>query len=251
MSAEALPEQTTEATPEATPEAAPNNDTPNATPEHDSIVESLGDALDISADKESVVATAGADGDDAGVGDEPPTGAPSEYTAFDLPDGFEFSEDDTTELGELAKGMNLSQDDAQSLADFVAKHGTESLMPNVEKAQDDAYTVFRKDEERKAKMDPILVGPDGDQWDSTMNFVRQVIQRFGGKGSIGEGRFEAMKKQGAFDTHNALVVFAEMGRALMPDTLDPEGDPGSDTSYDDLPAKDRMGWDDNALPIRK
>lgn len=167
-----------------------------------------------------------------------------------MPDGVEWADETTKGLGDVARELNLTQDQAQKITDMVS--GFQGVFAKETQDQQDAqYADFRKEELQKAKMDPELVGPDGDQWEATQTYVRQVVTKFAGKGTIGEGHFAQLVKDGVMDTHSFLVFMKNVGRALMPDSLDLGGDPGSDTSYDELPAKDRMDWDDNAEPIKK
>jgi len=50
-----------------------------------------------------------------------PAGAPDKYTDFKLPEGLKLEPTALTEASTLFRGMNLSQDQAQSLVDFHAK----------------------------------------------------------------------------------------------------------------------------------
>lgn len=50
-----------------------------------------------------------------------PAGAPEKYTDFKLPEGLKLEPTALTEAQTLFKGLNLSQDQAQSLVDFHAK----------------------------------------------------------------------------------------------------------------------------------
>src|SRR5262245_3839641 len=58
--------------------------------------------------------------------DEPPTGAPAEYTSFKVPDGYELDTAVAAEAGKIFKEMNLNQDQAQKLVDFYTAKTTES-----------------------------------------------------------------------------------------------------------------------------
>lgn len=52
---------------------------------------------------------------------KPPEGAPEKYTDFKLPEGLKLQPEALTEVSTIFKGLNLSQDAAQSLIDFHAK----------------------------------------------------------------------------------------------------------------------------------
>lgn len=56
-----------------------------------------------------------------------PEGAPDKYTDFKLPDGLALKPDVLAEAGTLFKGLNLSQDQAQSLVDFHAKQISDAV----------------------------------------------------------------------------------------------------------------------------
>ena len=47
--------------------------------------------------------------------------APEKYEAFTIPDGFNFNEEALTEYNELAKELDLSQENAQKLVDYQVK----------------------------------------------------------------------------------------------------------------------------------
>jgi hypothetical protein len=53
-------------------------------------------------------------------------GAPKEYTAFKIPDGFEMPEETTKEVNVLFKDLNLSQDAGQKLIDYYAKQSQQA-----------------------------------------------------------------------------------------------------------------------------
>src|SRR5215471_16234978 len=55
------------------------------------------------------------------------TGAPETYEAFTVPDGFELNDDVQKQAGDLFKGMNLSQGDAQKLVDFYSSRTLEAV----------------------------------------------------------------------------------------------------------------------------
>lgn len=62
-----------------------------------------------------------ADGKDPKDGDGKPTGAPEAYEPFKLPEGMEPDPALTAEFSALAKSLNLTQEQAQQLADFDVK----------------------------------------------------------------------------------------------------------------------------------
>jgi hypothetical protein len=56
-----------------------------------------------------------------------PDGAPEAYADFRVPEGFALDEEVSKEAGALFKGLNLSQDQAQSLVDFYTKQTREAF----------------------------------------------------------------------------------------------------------------------------
>jgi hypothetical protein len=53
-------------------------------------------------------------------------GAPKEYTAFKVPDGFEMPEETSKEVNAMFKDMNLSQEAGQKLIDYYAKQSQQA-----------------------------------------------------------------------------------------------------------------------------
>ncbi|MCP4127339.1 MAG: hypothetical protein GY753_09785 [Gammaproteobacteria bacterium] len=56
--------------------------------------------------------------DQTDEGEQAAVGAPENYEAFTLPEGMEVSEEDTKAFGEVAKELNLSQEQAQKLVEL-------------------------------------------------------------------------------------------------------------------------------------
>lgn len=54
------------------------------------------------------------------------TGAPESYTDYTVPEGFELDKDVKAEADKIFKGLNLSQDQAQSLVDFYVSKTQDS-----------------------------------------------------------------------------------------------------------------------------
>jgi len=218
--------------------------------------ERISDHLDLSGkstektekSEKSEETTAGEGDNDEERESKPLTGAPDSYTTFEMPaEAKWWTDKDADAVGSLAKQLDLSQEGAQLLAAAFNEHGAARLIPAIEAKQAEEYAAHCKAELTKAKMNPILVGPKGDLWDATKNYVKEVVINFGGNGTIGEGRFERLKAKGFFDDEDMLCLMKEVGTALMPDTLDPAGDPGSGTEEDQDPSR-QMGWNEDAVP---
>lgn len=85
-------------------------------------------------------------------------GAPKEYEAFKVPDGYELDAEVGKEAGALFKGMNLSQTDAQKLVDFYVSKTQESADAPYkvwEKQQEDWRNEVARDPEIGGKMQQV------------------------------------------------------------------------------------------------
>lgn len=86
--------------------------------------------------------------------DEPKTaGAPEKYTDFKTPEGIKLEGETLTAAQDLFKGLNLTQDAAQSLVDFHTKQMTEAANAPV-----NAYNEMREGWKAATAADPEL-GP--------------------------------------------------------------------------------------------
>lgn len=93
-----------------------------------------------------------------------PTGAPKEYEAFKVPEGFEMPEETTKEVTGLFKDLNLSQEQGQKLIDYYAKQSQEAV--------EAPYKLWEKTQEEwqnKVRLDPEI-GPK-------LNEVRTTISK--------------------------------------------------------------------------
>lgn len=64
-----------------------------------------------------------AEGEDPKAKEDKPQGAPEEYADFTMPDGVEFDAELGGDIKAIAKELNLTQEQAQKLADLGLKHG--------------------------------------------------------------------------------------------------------------------------------
>ena len=89
-------------------------------------------------------------------GDKKPdalAGAPEKYEPFKVPEGFTLDETVAKEAGDLFKGMNLTQDQAQQLVDFYTAK-TEAAA----KAPYEAWTTIQEQWKSEIKADPEIGG---------------------------------------------------------------------------------------------
>lgn len=91
-----------------------------------------------------------------GKKDEKSSGAPEKYSDYKVPDGYALDPAVKTEVDALFKGMNLTQDQAQSLVDFYTAKATESA-----KAPYDAYREMTSQWAKDAADHPDLRGKLG------------------------------------------------------------------------------------------
>jgi hypothetical protein len=87
-------------------------------------------------------------------------GAPKEYAEYKVPEGYALDPDIKSEADKIFRGMNLSQDQAQSLVDFYTAKTKEAF-----EAPFEAYQETRKEWRAAAEADPDLRGklnPGGD-----------------------------------------------------------------------------------------
>ena len=66
-----------------------------------------------------------AEGDGEGEGEATPDGAPEQYSEFTTPEGYQLDEAAHTAFQDVAKDLNLTQENAQKLIDYDAKRTTE------------------------------------------------------------------------------------------------------------------------------
>lgn len=91
--------------------------------------------------------------------DKPPSGAPESYTAWKLPEGYEFDAGVQEEAGALFKELNLSQEQSQKLIDLYTKHGLRSGDEAI-----NSWLETRREWRESLKNDPVLgklAGSDG------------------------------------------------------------------------------------------
>lgn len=125
-----------------------------------------------------------------------PAAAPEKYEAFTVPDGFTLDETVSKEAGDLFKGLNLSQTQAQSLVDFYIAKTSEAA-----EAPFKAYETMRQDWQTQMKADPEL-GPNLPKVKETIARAFQAI----GDAKLESSFREAMDLTGAGD-HPAFAKF--------------------------------------------
>ncbi len=192
----------------------------------------------------------GGDSDDG----QPDKGAPETYSGFDVPEGFAWSEKDTEPFAEQMKGLDASQEQAQEMLSFMAAHVNDRVIPGLEKRQEEEYAEQVKQLRQAAQDDPVLGGENGELFDSNLKLSAKVLDRVTQdlkKAGAESNVIDALQELGDLHRPALMHVLVWAGKRTLPDTLDGPGDGGGvSDDWDSTPAHERMGWDDDANPIR-
>lgn len=103
-----------------------------------------------------------------------PTGAPEQYEKFALPEDLAYDEGLATEWGELAKGQNLSQEQAQKYVDFYGELQKRSLA-EMQKSQQE----FSDQLKQETLADPEI---GGTKWPEAARNIARARDTFGDEG---------------------------------------------------------------------
>jgi hypothetical protein len=138
------------------------------------------------------------------LANQPATGAPEAYEPFTVPDGFELNEGVAKEAGELFKGMNLPQAEAQKLVDFYSSKTIEAV-----NAPYDAWRKTQEEWVKQVKSDPNI-GP-------RLSQVTQTISR--AIDSLGDARLAsefraAMDYTGAGNNPAFIKAFFKLAEKI-------------------------------------
>jgi hypothetical protein len=101
-------------------------------------------------------------------GGEDKSVAPEQYEAFTIPDDMPVSEAETAEFGDLAKGLGLSQEQAQQLIDYQAKRAA---------AQNGVYADMVNGWVESVHADTEIGGAKLEQ---NLGAAHAAVQKFGG-----------------------------------------------------------------------
>lgn len=178
---------------------------------------------------EPVSGESGAEGKGEAVASE--SGVPDQYAAFVRPEGFEMSDERTSQFGDLMREGGLGQQMAQKVLDLVTA-GEVGALKAMDARQKDAFVEYAKAQMEEAKKDPRLIGEGGGEWEASMATIQKVVERFTGKGHEAEGAIAALKEAGITANKDFMVLMRSVGGAMSADTLDPSGDPGASGSWE-------------------
>lgn len=135
-----------------------------------------------------------------------PQGAPEEYADFTAPEGVQLDDEVLGEFKTLGKELNLSQDQAQKVADLGVKLSQKWASDQAESVQ-----ALRKDWLDTTKGDKEI---GGDNLPQTLSAAKRALDAFGSPALI-----ELFNQTGLGD-HPELVRFAaKAGQAISEDKL--------------------------------
>lgn len=150
---------------------------------------------------------AGADtGNGEGKSDATPDGAPEQYETFTTPDGYELDETAHAAFQETAKGLNLTQAEAQKLIDYDAKR-TQEQTEAAQKQWNETLEGWKTD----LKNDETIGGP---KYEENLAFANKAIDAFG------TPELRTFLDESGLGNHpDLLKAFHKAGSAISEDQL--------------------------------
>ena len=127
--------------------------------------------------KEEGQSTEEKDESDSDADDDKPDGAPDEYEEFKVPEGMEFDKERAGKFSEVAKELDLTQDDAQKLVDFYSEAVKETA-----EAQATMWSETQADWRSRSENDEEFGGAS---FKENMAMAKKALQHFGGE-NIGD-----------------------------------------------------------------
>jgi len=137
-------------------------------------------------------------------------GAPEAYKAFDLPEGFELSEEFSGRFSEAAKDMNLTQDQAQ----FLINMQTDLQTSNVE-ALAENWTSLKNEWQSETKKDKEI---GGKEFSANLGVAKQALEKFGTPELS-----EAVELTGMGNHPEFIRLLYRVGKTLKEDKVMVEG----------------------------
>lgn len=205
--------------PEATPAPAPMGNDPTARTE-------TGEIKDVQATPASDPAAKPAEAKPADAltaaeKTEVVPGAPEKYADFKVPEGLTLDPKILEQVGPLFKELGLTQEQAQKLVDFQAKHEGEA-----QAAADKVMTDMRAEWRGEVVKDPALGnGTDGLKPEVQAN-ITKAVEAIGDAKGIAAFK-EAMNLTGAGDNPALIRGLNAMGKLLSEGTLVRGGGPSA------------------------
>ena len=155
--------------------------------------------------------------------DEESKGAPEAYDDFTLPEGIEINDDDLAEFHEVAKKLNLDQNQAQELVDLQSKRA-ESMAENFNSQLQDAFNKQQDDWLQELKDDKDF---GGDNLDKNVGLAVKVINKFG------TPELKAtLDSSGMGNNPEVIKMLNSIGKAISEDSLEDDHDNNSGSEVD-------------------
>tara|TARA_R110000803_G_C11989469_1_gene321874 strand:+ start:20165 stop:20869 length:705 start_codon:yes stop_codon:yes gene_type:complete len=137
--------------------------------------------------------------EDKGDDDKDKAQAPEKYESYEVPEGFAMGEETLSQFNELAKGMNLSQDQAQQLVNVATKQN-ESFRDE----QDNAWNDVRDNWVADIKADKEF---GGDNFTETVERAKRARDKFGS-----DALKEFLNETGFGDNNELVKCFARIDK---------------------------------------
>ena len=139
-------------------------------------------------------------------GKAPKEGAPESYADFTLPEKTPVTKEQVESLKAVAKELNLTQEQAQSLVDAQVKNAQEYV-----DAQNSALSQLRKDWVEGVKSDSEIGGA---KYQENVAVAVKALNRFGT-----DGLRELLNLSGFGDHPEMIRLLYKVGKAISEDTL--------------------------------
>lgn len=147
-------------------------------------------------------------------------GAPEQYDDFQAPEGVQLDTELVGDLKTIAKELNLSQQDAQRVADLGPK-----LMQKLQDQQAEAIARVREDWANSAKADTEF---GGERLTENLAVAKQALDAFG------TPELRTLLNESGIGNHPEVIRFmVRAGKAISSDTFVP-GDHGGKSASRDL-----------------
>ena len=175
-----------------------------------------------------------ADADDKGGDDKAKVGAPEKYASFEMPEGFTATDAELGAFADLARGLNLTQEQAQQVVAFEGER-----MAQFAAAQEKDWQTQNEQWVEQIKKDPELgAAEDGDM---RLVLAKRAVARIGG-----QALRDALNKTGVGNHPELIRAFYRVGKTMADDKIGEGGEvkPGT-TISDKTPAQRLYGTQPN------
>ncbi len=148
-----------------------------------------------------------AEGTETEAKKDEPQGAPEEYAEFTMPEGVEFDAELGGDIKAIAKELNLTQDQAQKLADLGLKHGQKAASTQVEQ-----LAKARETWANEAKADKEF---GGEKFGENMATAKKAVDAYA------SSALKDLLNQTGLGNHPEMIrLFHKVGQAISEDRFD-------------------------------